>query len=54
MRANVIFSPRSVRAGHAISHQVENSVRTKVDRVADVLVHIEPEEAQLNPTHSQM
>ena len=50
----VVKGDLTVRAGHAISHQVENSVRTKVDRVANVLVHIEPEEALLNPSHSQM
>lgn len=50
----VVKGELTVRAGHAISHQVENSVRTKVDRVANVLVHIEPEEALLNPSHSQM
>lgn len=50
----VVKGDLTVRAGHAISHQVEDSVRTKVDRVANVLVHIEPEEELLNPSHSQM
>ena len=50
----VVKGDLTVRAGHAISHQVEDRVRTKVDRVANVLVHIEPEEELLNPSHSQM
>lgn len=50
----VVKGDLTVRMGHAISHQVEDSVRTNVDRVANVLVHIEPEEALLNPSHSQM
>jgi len=39
----------SVREGHAISHEVENRVTAEVDRVARVLVHIEPEEELLKP-----
>ncbi|MGD1098490.1 MAG: cation diffusion facilitator family transporter [Bryobacteraceae bacterium] len=37
----------TVRTGHGISHQVEDRVRADVDRVAKVLVHIEPEEELL-------
>ena len=44
----------SVRAGHAISHVVEDRVLASVVRVAKVLVHIEPEEELLNPSHSDM
>jgi cation diffusion facilitator family transporter len=44
----------SVRAGHAISHVVEDRVLAGVDHVAKVLVHIEPEEELLNPSHSDM
>ncbi len=44
----------SVRAGHTISHQVENRVRAEVDRVANVLVHIEPEEELLKPADSDV
>jgi cation diffusion facilitator family transporter len=44
----------SVRAGHAISHVVEDRVLAGVDPVAKVLVHIEPEEELLNPSHSDM
>jgi len=50
----VVKGDMTVRAGHAISHQVEDRVRTNVERVANVLVHIEPEEELLNPSHSQM
>ncbi|QNI30272.1 cation transporter [Alloacidobacterium dinghuense] len=44
----------TVRSGHAISHRVEDRVLAEVDRVAKVLVHMEPEEELLNPSHSQM
>lgn len=50
----VVKGDLTVRAGHVISHEVENCVRTEVDRVANVLVHVEPEEELLNPSHSQM
>jgi cation diffusion facilitator family transporter len=50
----VVGGDLTVRAGHAIAHEVEDSVRTRVDRVANVLVHVEPEEELLNPSHSQM
>jgi cation diffusion facilitator family transporter len=50
----VVSGDISVRSGHAISHQVEDQVLAKVDRVANVLVHIEPEEELLLPFHSQM
>jgi cation diffusion facilitator family transporter len=44
----------TVRAGHTISHHVEDRVLAEVDRVASVLVHMEPEEELLNPSHSLM
>jgi len=44
----------TVRAGHAISHRVEDRVLAEVSRVERVLVHIEPEEELLNPSHSAM
>ncbi len=44
----------SVRAGHAISHEVEDRVRAEVERVAKVLVHIEPEEELLKSTTSEI
>jgi cation diffusion facilitator family transporter len=36
-----------VREGHRIAHEVENSVRERVNRVSAVMVHIEPEEELL-------
>ena len=50
----VVRGDLTVRSGHAISHEVENRILAKVDRVAKVLVHIEPEEELLEPSHSQM
>jgi cation diffusion facilitator family transporter len=44
----------TVRSGHAISHRVEDRILDAVNRVAKVLVHIEPEEELLNPSHSDM
>jgi cation diffusion facilitator family transporter len=44
----------TVRSGHAISHRVEDRILDSVNRVAKVLVHIEPEEELLNPSHSEM
>jgi cation diffusion facilitator family transporter len=44
----------TVRSGHAISHRVEDRILDAVNRVAKVLVHIEPEEELLNPSHSEM
>ncbi len=50
----VVHGDLTVRSGHAISHRVEDSVLDQVSRVAKVLVHIEPEEMLLNPSHSDM
>jgi cation diffusion facilitator family transporter len=50
----VVNGDITVRAGHAISHVVEDRVLAAVQRVAKVLVHIEPEEELLNPSHSDM
>jgi cation diffusion facilitator family transporter len=50
----VVSGDMTVRSGHAISHRVEDEVLAKVDRVANVLVHIEPEEELLQQHHSQM
>jgi cation diffusion facilitator family transporter len=44
----------TVRSGHTISHRVEDRILGAVNRVAKVLVHIEPEEELLNPSHSDM
>jgi cation diffusion facilitator family transporter len=50
----VVNGDITVRSGHAISHKVEDKVLANVARVAKVLVHIEPEEMLLNPSHSDM
>jgi cation diffusion facilitator family transporter len=50
----VVRGDLTVRSGHKISHEVEDRVLANVDGVANVLVHIEPEEELLQPTHSQM
>jgi cation diffusion facilitator family transporter len=50
----VVDGDISVRSGHAISHKVEDRVLADVTRVAKVLVHIEPEEELMNPSHSDM
>jgi cation diffusion facilitator family transporter len=50
----IVSGDISVRSGHAISHVVEDRVLAGVDHVAKVLVHIEPEEELLNPSHSDM
>lgn len=50
----IVNGDLTVRSGHAISHRVEDRVLAKVDRVAKVLVHIEPEEELMNPSHSDM
>jgi len=50
----VVDGDLSVRSGHKISHRVEDRVLAEVNRVAKVLVHIEPEEELLNPSHSEM
>jgi cation diffusion facilitator family transporter len=50
----VVGGNLSVRAGHTISHEVEDRVRAEVDRVAKVLVHIEPEEELLKPPDGEV
>jgi cation diffusion facilitator family transporter len=50
----VVDGDLTVRSGHAISHKVEDRVLADVTRVAKVLVHIEPEEELMNPSHSDM
>ena len=44
----------TVRTGHAISHEVADRVRAQVERVANVLVHIEPEEELLKPPGAEV
>jgi cation diffusion facilitator family transporter len=50
----VVGGDLSVRTGHKISHIVEDCILAKVDRVAKVLVHIEPEEELLAPNSDEM
>lgn len=50
----VVNGDMSVRDGHLISHDVEDYVLAKVNRVAKVLVHVEPEEELLFPNDDQM
>lgn len=50
----VVKGDISVRSGHKISHAVQDRVLAKVDRVANVLVHIEPEEELLRVSKNQM
>jgi len=45
----VVRGDRSVREGHRIAHTVKNIVRSRLPEVAEVLVHIEPEE-ELGPS----
>lgn len=44
----VVRGDLTVRRGHQIAHQVEDTVLRSVPRVAEVLVHIEPEEELLH------
>ncbi|MFC5865426.1 cation diffusion facilitator family transporter [Acidicapsa dinghuensis] len=50
----VVNGSLTVRAGHTIGHKVEDCVLAEVNRVARVLVHVEPEEELFNPSHSEM
>jgi cation diffusion facilitator family transporter len=43
----VVRGDLSVRQGHMIAHAVADRVREKVEKIAEVLVHIEPEEELL-------
>jgi cation diffusion facilitator family transporter len=47
----VVRGDLTVRQGHRIAHAVADRVREKVDRIAEVLVHIEPEEELLGNPH---
>jgi cation diffusion facilitator family transporter len=40
----VVQGEMSVREGHRLSHKVEDEIRGKLPQVAEVLVHVEPEE----------
>jgi divalent metal cation (Fe/Co/Zn/Cd) transporter len=50
----VVDGNLTVRAGHTLSHQVEDRVLAEVPRIAKVLVHVEPEEELLKPSESDM
>ena len=43
----VVSGDLTVRQGHLIAHAVADQVRDQVDKIAEVLVHIEPEEELL-------
>ena len=43
----VVHGDLTVREGHLIAHSVADHVRDKVEKIAEVLVHIEPEEELL-------
>jgi divalent metal cation (Fe/Co/Zn/Cd) transporter len=43
----VVRGDLTVRQGHLIAHAVADQVRDQVDKIAEVLVHIEPEEELL-------
>jgi cation diffusion facilitator family transporter len=47
----VVRGDLTVRQGHLIAHLVADQVREQVDKIAEVLVHIEPEEELLGGSH---
>ncbi len=47
----VVRGDLTVREGHLIAHAVADRVRDQVDKIAEVLVHIEPEEELLGGSH---
>jgi cation diffusion facilitator family transporter len=46
----VVEGTLSVREGHNIAHDVEDAVLLQVPQIAEVLVHVEPEEELLTPS----
>lgn len=48
----VVRGDLTVRQGHRIAHAVADQVRDQVDKIAEVLVHIEPEEELLGSSHA--
>jgi cation diffusion facilitator family transporter len=46
----VVDGGLTVRQGHNIAHDVEDSLLEKLPKIAEVLVHVEPEEELLNPS----
>jgi cation diffusion facilitator family transporter len=48
----VVRGDLTVRQGHRIAHAVADQVRASVEKIAEVLVHIEPEEELLGGAHT--
>jgi divalent metal cation (Fe/Co/Zn/Cd) transporter len=48
----VVNGSLTVREGHKIAHQVKAHIMQTVPRVAEVLVHVEPEEELLAALHN--
>jgi divalent metal cation (Fe/Co/Zn/Cd) transporter len=46
----VVKGEMTVREGHLLSHQVEDEIRGALPQIAEVLVHVEPEEELARPT----
>jgi divalent metal cation (Fe/Co/Zn/Cd) transporter len=46
----VVEGTLTVRQGHNIAHDVEDVVLQQVPQIAEVLVHVEPEEELLAPS----
>jgi len=46
----VVEGTLTVRQGHNIAHDVEDAVLQQVPQIAEVLVHVEPEEELLTPS----
>jgi cation diffusion facilitator family transporter len=46
----VVEGTLTVRQGHNIAHDVEDAVLEQVPQIAEVLVHVEPEEELLTPS----
>jgi len=46
----VVNGSLTVREGHNIAHDVEDSLLDQVPKIAEVLVHVEPEEELLDPS----
>jgi cation diffusion facilitator family transporter len=48
----VVNGDLSVRQGHKIAHEVENIVLNKLPQIAEVLVHVEPQEELIGKSRS--
>ena len=46
----VVKGDMTVREGHLLSHKVEDEIRGALPQIAEVLVHVEPEEELARPT----